>query len=224
MQQSTRMSRAKINKSEWITWYVFFKEIKQTTRKQRARKHQNLTLSAIRRERVGRGWFVEAHLYFLWILLRGNCKAYFGTKFATFPILYIWRFVSPLNQVLRWLVSKGKVIFFITKEANATKKSFQNVFWEHVKAFLFFGAHFKNIFERNANASLTTPGFTFSISAPHCDSRNFVKTLKIHVKLILNCPRAHAITYIPIIRPRSLYLKHTIRVAILYIEKYNQWQ
>ena len=43
----------------------FFKEIKQTTRKQRARKHQNLTLSAIRRERVGRGWFVEAHLYFL---------------------------------------------------------------------------------------------------------------------------------------------------------------
>ena len=27
------------------------------------------------------------------------------------------------------------------------------------------------------------------------DSGNFVKTLKIRVKLILNCPRAHAITY-----------------------------
>ena len=27
------------------------------------------------------------------------------------------------------------------------------------------------------------------------DSGNFVKTLKIRMELILNCPRAHAITY-----------------------------
>ena len=33
------------------------------------------------------------------------------------------------------------------------------------------------------------------------DSGNFVKTLKIRVKLILNCPRAHAITYTNIILP-----------------------
>jgi len=31
------------------------------------------------------------------------------------------------------------------------------------------------------------------------DSVNFVKTLKIRMKLILNCPRAHAITYTNII-------------------------
>ena len=37
----------------------------------------------------------------------------------------------------------------------------------------------KKIFERNANASLTAPSFTLSISAPQQDSGNFVKTLKI---------------------------------------------
>ena len=173
---------------------------------------------------MGRGWFVAAHLYFWWILLLGNCKAYFGTKFATFPILYIWRFVSPLNQVLRWLVSKGKVIFFITKETNATKKSFQNVFWEHVKAFLFFGAHLHKYFWKKCEREFDYPRFYLQHFCPTSRLGNFVKTLKIHVKLILNCPRAHAITYIPIVRPRSLYLKYTIRVAILYREKYNQWQ
>ena len=35
----------------------------------------------------------------------------------------------------------------------------------------------------------------FKLASSLRDSGNFVKTLKILVKLILNCPRAHAITY-----------------------------
>ena len=43
----------------------------------------------------------------------------------------------------------------------------------------------------------------FNFTSICSDSGNFVKTLKILVKLIRNCPRAHAITYTNFIRSGS---------------------
>ena len=52
------------------------------------------------------------------------------------------------------------------------------------------------------------------------DSGNFVKTLKILAKLILNCPRPHAITYT---HRRPLFFVDNQRFIAFYINKTEQY-